>query len=488
MSGISNQSLKKNVFLNALRTLMGVIFPLITFPYVSRVLGPEGIGQVHYAQSIVTYFSLIAMLGINTYGLREGAKIRDNNILLTKFFKEMLFISIVSTFVAYILFFLAIIFLNKLYPFRNILLVTSGSILFTSLGVEWLYGAVEDYKYITIRSVFFQFIGLIFLLFFVRDSDDVIQYAALSVITNVGANLLNFIHSKKYINWKQKCKLEIKKHLKPIFVLFGTIVAINVYTVLDSTLLGYICGTEQVGLYNAATKINRIVITMISSLMVVMTPRMSHYLEHETTDFNNLLDKACNINLLLALPSCVGLFFLAKPIIILFCGSSFEKSIIAMRIMSPIIVFITFGQFFSYLIFTPMRKDSFSFIPVIIGALINLVLNVILIPKFMILGACVATVIAEFSVTLTKLVLSKYIGIDIKRLFKFAYQYFIAVIFMGAYLFFINKYIHNYCLLLCVSIFGGAGIYLFILIIFQNEFVKEFLEKIIRKCINKGSV
>ena len=486
MSGISNQSLKKNALLNALRTLMGVFFPLITFPYVSRVLGPEGIGQVHYAQSIVTYFSLIAMLGINTYGLREGAKIRDNNIQLTKLFKEMLFISIVSTFVAYILFFLAIIFLNKLHPFRNILLVTSGSILFSSLGVEWLYGAVEDYKYITIRSVLFQFIGIILLLFFVRDSDDSIQYAALSVITNVGANLLNFFHSKKYINWKQKCNLEIKKHLKSIFVLFGTIVAINVYTVLDSTLLGYMCGSEQVGLYNAATKINRIVITMISSLMVVMTPRMSHYLEHENSDFNTLLEKACNVNLLLALPSCVGLFFLAKPIIILFCGSNFEKSILTMQVMTPIILFITFGQFFSYLIFTPMRKDSFSFIPVIIGALINLVLNIILIPKLMMLGAGVATVIAEFSVTLTKLVLAKYIGIDIKHLFKYVYQYFIAVVLMGVYLFFVNKYIHNYYLLLCVSIVGGAGLYIFILIIFHNKYVKDVLGKI--KFINKGSV
>lgn len=463
---------------------MFLIFPLVTFPYVSRVLGPTGTGKVHYAQSIVSYFSMIAMLGINTYGLREAAKIRDDKDKLSKFYKEIMTINLVSTIFAYILFFVALIVFKNLSDYKNLLLVTSATILFTALGVEWLYGAVEDYTYITIRSIVFQFVGVILLFILVKDSDDILQYASLSVITNVGSNILNFFHCKKYVYIFKKYSLEIKKHLKPIFILFGTTVAISIYTVLDTTMLGAICGDEQVGLYNAATKINKIVMTLIVSIGTVVTPRASNIIETDKIYFESLLKKTCNLFLMLSIPCSVGLCFLAKPIILLFCGNNFSDSISTMQIMTPIVIIISFGCFFTNLIFTPMRKDKYSLYPVIAGAIVNFILNSILIPKLYAFGAGIATVVAELVVTSSKFFLAKKLSINMKELFKYSYQYVIAVIVMVIVLFALTFLKTNVLVNLVLSVVFGAIVYGVVLLIFRNEYLIEFLKTIKRRIKN----
>lgn len=484
---IETKSLKQNAALNVTRTLMSLIFPLVTFPYVSRVLGPGGTGKVHYAQSIVSYFSMIAMLGINTYGLREAAKIRDNKDKLSKFYKEIMAINLSSTVFAYILFFAALVLFKNLSEYKNLLLVTSASILFTTLGVEWLYGAVEDYTYITIRSIAFQFIGVVLLFVLVKDSGDVLQYASLSVITNVGSNILNFFHCKKYIYVFKKYSLEIKKHLKPIFILFGTTVAISIYTVLDTTMLGTICGDEQVGLYNAATKINKIVMTLIVSVGTVVTPRASNIIETDKVYFENLLKKTCNFFLILSIPCTAGLCFLAKPIILLFCGEQFSSAVSTMQIMTPIVIIISFGCFFTNLIFTPIRKDKFSLFSVLAGALVNFTLNSILIPKFYVFGAGIATVVAEFVVTSTKFFLAKKLSINMKALFKNFYQYLIAVIAMIFVLFVISFLKINIVANLVLSILLGIFSYTAILLLFRNEYMLNFIALVKRRFINVRS-
>lgn len=475
------KSLKKNAALNMTKTVMSLIFPLITFPYVSRVLGPSGTGKVHYAQSIVSYFSMIAMLGINTYGLREAAKIRDDKEKLSKFYKEIMTINLASTIFAYILFFAALIVFKNLAEYKNLLLVISASILFTTLGVEWLYGAVEDYTYITIRSIAFQFVGVVLLFVLVKDSNDVLQYASLSVITNVGSNILNFFHCKKYVYVFKKYSFEIKKHLKPIFILFGTTVAISIYTVLDTTMLGAICGDEQVGLYNAATKINKIVMTLFVSVGTVLTPRVSNIIETDKVYFENLLTKTCNFFLMLSIPCAAGLYFLAKPIILLFCGEKFAPAVSTMQIMTPIVIIISFGCFFTNLIFTPMRKDKYSLFPVIAGALINFTLNSILIPKFYAFGAGIATVVAECVVTSSKFFLAKKLSVNMKELFKYSYQYFIAAIVMILVLLALSLLKINMILNLALSIFVGSVVYGIVLVLFKNKYVSDFLMIIKRR-------
>ena len=219
---MNKKSIKVNAFLNIIKTLMSVIFPLITFPYASRILLPEGIGKVQFALSIISYFSLLATLGITSYGVREGAKYRDSRGMLSIFAKEIFVINLCSTVFSYLLLIIAIMIVPKFFEYKSLLIVCSSSILFTALGMEWLYTAVEDFKYITIRSIIFQFLSLVLLFAFVHSEEDVLAYAAISVFSNVGSNVFNFFNSKKYITFKGiKVRFEnIKNHIGPVMILF----------------------------------------------------------------------------------------------------------------------------------------------------------------------------------------------------------------------------------------------------------------------------
>ena len=188
---MAEKSLKKNAIYSFIKAFMNLAFPVITFPYASRILLPEGIGKVNFANSIVSYFIIIAGLGIGTYAIREAAKVRNDKTRLTKFSKEILSINLISTAIAYILFFIAFIFIPKLNPYRTMLLICSTKILFTTLGMDWFFAAIEDFKYITLRSVFFQAISLFFLFIFVRTKDDILRYTAFGIISSVGSNICN---------------------------------------------------------------------------------------------------------------------------------------------------------------------------------------------------------------------------------------------------------------------------------------------------------
>ena len=206
--------------LNLIKTFMSLLFPLITFPYASRILMPEGIGKVVFAQSIITYFAMFASLGIGAYGVREAAKIRDNKLLLSRFSKEIFTINIIATFFAYLIFAICLFAIPNIFVYRKLLCICSASILFSTLGMDWLYNALEDYQYITIRSIAFQLISLIFLFVVVHKENDYLWYAAISVGANVGSNICNFIHSRKFISFRHIHHLQLKKHLKAVFILF----------------------------------------------------------------------------------------------------------------------------------------------------------------------------------------------------------------------------------------------------------------------------
>ena len=189
---------------------MGFLFPLITFPYSSRVIGPVGIGKVNFAASIISYFSIIASLGISTYAIREAAKVRDDKTALSKFSKEIFTINAITTLIAYALFFTALFCIPKFNEYRILLCISSSTILFTTIGMDWLYNALEEYAYITIRSIAFQIASIVLLYAFVHTPEDYIIYGGITVFASVGSNILNFIHSRKYISFRRIHSLALK--------------------------------------------------------------------------------------------------------------------------------------------------------------------------------------------------------------------------------------------------------------------------------------
>ncbi|MCR4736302.1 MAG: flippase [Treponema sp.] len=468
---MQQKSLKKNIILNIFRTLMGIVFPFITFPYVSRVLGPENIGKVNYSASVVQYFSIIAALGINTYGMREAAKVREDKAKLNQLVKEVFIINIIATFVAYLLFFSAIIFISKLEVYRYLLIILGSGILFTTLGMEWLYNALEEYEYITVRSIVFQIISIILLFTFVRDRNDYMQYAVIIVISSVGSNLLNFFHLRKKISFSYCRKIELRRHIKPIVILFGGAVAVSLYTILDTTMLGFISGDEETGFYTVAIKLNRIVISLITSIGFVLRPRLSNYVETNKDAFDSLVYDTSNLYQMLCIPSVCGLFILSKPIILLICGTEYANSVLVMKIMSPVVFFICFGQFFTDQIFIPTRQDKCSLYPVLIAAVLNIFMNILLIPRFGAIGAAIATLIAEFIVCVIKFILCVCNEKASIRLFSNFWQYLIASLLMSIGLIFVDNilFINPFCKL-GLNVVFGICIYTISLFVFRNEY------------------
>lgn len=480
------KSLKKNIALNFIKTFMSLVFPLITFPYASRVLQPEGLGKVNFAQSIVSYFAMIAALGIGTYGIREAAKRRDDKGLLSQFVKEVFTINMIATAVAYILFGVSLLCIPKFYPYRSLLCICSASILFTTLGMDWLYSALEEYEYITIRSIAFQIVSLVLLFVFVRTKDDYLQYAGISVISNVGSNLCNFVHSRHFITFTTQQKLELKKHLKPIFTLFVMALTISIYTALDTTMLGLMKGDRSVGIYTAATKINKIVLSVVTAMSAVLLPRLSYYASDKTKkdEFKELVYKAFDFLLLVSIPAAIGLCLVSRPAVMILSGEEYIDAINVMRIMNPIIVIIAMSNLIGIQIFMPLNHEKWTLYSVMAGAVSNFTMNYFLIPRFDAAGAAIASVIAESVVTIIQLFMVRHI-IELNRPAKSFVKYLLSSLAFVPFVLLSIYVIKNIVAQFIVSVLIGGIIYITVLILEKNKFVFTVLRMIKRKVYGK---
>ena len=344
--------------------------------------------------------------------------------------------------------------------------------------MEWLYNAKEEYVYTTIRGMCFQVFSLVLLFTLVKTKDDYVKYASINVISSVGSNILNFINMRRLVDFRIKVKKEIKKHFRPILILFASSVAVSLYNELDKTMIGFLADDEQVGYYSASTKITKLVIALITAILTVISPRLSNYAETNKEKFYELLEKTFNIILMLSLPFMFGLIVMSRPLTLLFCGENFEPSVRIMQVMSVIIFMIPLATFCSTQIFIPLRKDKYTFYPVLVGALVNAIFNVVLILKFGGLGAGIATVIAESSVTFASFVLVKKSEVSVKKLFKLFYQYLLAGIIMAVAVFLLGKIMPPNIVFIFVQILCGCVIYFSILIVFRNTYVNGVFETV----------
>ena len=476
---IKAPSIKANAVFNVFRKLMTLIFPLITFPYSSRILLPDGIGKVAFARSFVEYFITIATLGIYTYGIREAAKVRDDRLQLSKLSREILTINLVSTVIAYLLLFISMACIPKLEAYRPLLIIISAKILFTSLGLEWLYGGMEDYKYITVRAFIFQIISVILLFAFVHRPEDYLIYASIAVISNVWSHICNWIHSKKYIDLFVRTKLELKKHIKPIIILFAMAEVTKIYQVLDVTMLGFLCGDWDVGIYTSATKINRIIINLITAIGVVVLPRLAYFIKNgDTKKFQELVYKNFDIFFLLSVPSAIGLSLVGKAAILAFSGENFMAAVPVMRIMNTIIVISGIGSVVGTQTFIPMGKEKLVLYSLLLGSIANIALNFLLIPRYQALGAAVATVGSQIVLVGTELFWCRKI-VDLRKVVNYFLLYLGNSLVMAVGVFVCVQLIPGLWTSTIIAVCVGIAIYGLLLIAEKNRFLMDFI-KVIR--------
>lgn len=407
------KSIKFNFIMNFILTVSNFLFPLITFPYVSRVLLPEGTGKVAFALSIVSYFTIFASFGVATYGIRAVAQVRDDKERLSKTMHELLFINIISMTIVYVALAIAILVVPKFAMEKELFWVTSLFILFTIIGIEWLYKGLEKYQYITIRTIIFKIASLFLVFLFVKEKSNYIIFAFISIFAIVGSGVLNLINSRKLINYTLYSEYEFKKHLKPMFVLFLTSMAIAIYTSLDEGLLGLLSSPEQVGYYNAAVRVKGILFTLITSLGVVLLPRLSYYVEnHMETEFHEALAKSTNFIIVIAASVVIFFTLFAKETILILAGENYVASIIPLQIVVWALILSAITNILGIQILLPLKKDKQLLFSVLCAATVDVIANFLLVPKLAAVGTALSVIAAELSVLIVQIIiLRQYIKI-----------------------------------------------------------------------------
>lgn len=395
----SNKSIKLNFLMNALLQISAFVFPLISFPYISRVLLPEGVGKVNMACSFVAYFQMVAQLGIPTYAVKECAKVRNDKTALTKTVKELLRINFFMVLVSYIMLAALVIFIPKLREEKLLYIVVSLNILFGAIGIEWLYQALEEYTYITVRSVISKAVALAAMFLLVRSKSDYVVYAAISVFANGTAYMVNFINARRYVDLKSNMELDVKRHIRPVLVFFALVCTITIYTNLDNVMLGFMTTDADVGYYSTAVKIKTLLVSLITSLGTVMLPRASYYVEHGLIeDFKKITKRAMHFVVLTAVPVTVYFTIYAKESIRFIAGPAYEGAVLPMQLIMPTVLFIGITNLLGIEIMVPTGREKQVVYSTAVGAVTDLILNAVLIPRYAATGAAMGTLCAELAV------------------------------------------------------------------------------------------
>ncbi|TNV68456.1 flippase [Trichococcus shcherbakoviae] len=416
------KSIKYNFIMNFILTASSLIFPLITFPYVSRILLPEGNGKIAFVSSIISYFSMFAMLGIPTYGIRTCAKVRENKEELSRTVQELIIINIVTTTITYIILIISLFIVPKFEEYRTLIIINSIGLILNSFGMNWLYQALEQYSYITVRSLIFKVLSILLMFLFIHDKNDYILYSAITVFASSGSNVINIINIRKYIYIKPVGSYHLKKHIKPIMTFFAMSVATSVYINMDTVMLGFMRSDNEVGLYNAAVKIKAILTALVASLGTVLLPRMSYYINtNKKNEFKDMTAKALNFVILISLPLTIYFIVYAKEVIMFLSGSNYLGAIPTMQIITPTIIFIGLTNVLGIQVLLPLNRERGVLISVIVGAIVNIAINMILIPKMGADGAALGTLFAEFSVLIVQTMSLQSILADIRTKINLRY-------------------------------------------------------------------
>lgn len=407
----SSSTIKRNFAWSSVLTVAGYVFPLITFPYVTRVLGVEGIGSYQSADSIIQYFSIFSMLGVSTVGIREVARVKNDDKEMSCVFSSLILLNLVTT-----LFSIGVLLvLSGIIPsfiaHRQMIYIGIARILCGSLLVEWFFKGIEDFQFITIRALIVRFVYVVSVFLFVRDQDDVVIYFTLTTLITVVNALINIVYSRRFVPLSLS-NLKVKAYIKPVLTLGIYQILTAMYISFNVMYLGAKCGDVEVGYYSTATKLYGIVMSLFTAFTGVMLPRMSSLLaEGKDSEFKDMTSKSIDFLLLFCLPLIVIAEVYAPQIIRIIAGSGYDGAIVPMRIVIPLMFVIGYEQIVIIQMLSPMRKDNAILTNSSIGASVALLLNFTIVPRLGSIGSAIVWCCSELAVLLSaQYFVTKYTG------------------------------------------------------------------------------
>lgn len=469
------KSVKLNYIYNLINTVTSTLFPLITFPYVTRIMGAEVFGQVNFLNSIVSYIIMFAGLGIPLYAIREVARVRNDKRLLNQTTVEILTLHSVLTLAGYAIVFVLCLTVPKIHQDAYLFLLLSLSLVFTTIGCEWFYQGIENFKYVTIRAIIIRLLSIVLLFVLVKSKDDIMLYGMYCVLGTVGNNLLNFFHLRKYISREY---VDIKKfhpfrHLKSVSVVFVLMLVSTVYISLNTVLLGFIKNDAAVGYYTAGIKIFIIFFGVINSLTSILIPYFSNLIAlKKEEEFKNMLQKVYNFVIAISLPLTIGLVFVSPYAIILLCGEEFRPAILVSQIAAPLLIVVGLSNVFGMQILYPLGKIKIIIKSVLIASVVDILAITILSPSLSQYAAAIGYLLAEITATSSEYFMGKKF-IPIKIFDRKLLNYVIASIVMAVVLYIIKEIETSDLFMTVFMFFAGAFFYLSVLACLKDKLLKE---------------
>ena len=478
------KSLAKNSIYNIIYTIANILFPFATSIYVSRILLPVGVGKVASAQNIASYFVTIAALGLPSYGVREFAKVRENECEKNRLFTELLLLNIISTTLA-VAGFLVLISINRGFHGEWKLYGACGiAIAFNYLNIDWMYMGLEEYGYITGRSLLTKAVSMVALFLFVKTKQDYVLYALISSLATGGNYIFNVIHARKFVRLEFS-NIQIKRHLKPVLLIACIIFLSTIYNKIDVTMLNIMATDEAVGFYSYAQKTINMVLTMASAVTAALLPRLSYYYDNNKEDFYRLLDKGFQILCVMTLPLAVGMALVASQIVEILYGEAFASAALTVQLMCPLILIKGFGDLFCYQLVYSTRSEKIILPAAASAAVINIIINAALIPTLLQNGAVIASVFSELATNAIQFIyMKKKVRFHIKG--KAMITGIFSTTIMSVCVLFVMQLKLSNLIGFIVEVVCGMIVYIIINLVMGNELIFEIIQKVKSKILNKA--
>ena len=403
-------SVKNSVFYNVLLAISQVFFPLITFPYLARTLGPEHVGVLNFAESIAKYFVMLAALGIPIYGIREIAKVQNELKERTKIFAEIFTINLICTLGLSFIFLAAVFFIPQLNKEKVLFYWTIAYFIFQVFYLEWFFNGMNQFKFIAIRQFIIRFFFIIFVFILIKSQLDYVNYMRMQFGLSVLLAIINFNNLSKHIalNKASFSNLDLRKHIKPLLYIFLTIFSISIYFSLDTILLGFLANNESVGYYSTALKLNKLIIAVFGAVTVAIFPSLINlYHSQQIEKFRELIRQVFFVLVSLSIPSIVIFISCAKEIVHVLFSQNFDRSILPLQITAPLILIVSLSSIFGFQVLSALAKDRQILYSAIIGMSVSIVLSILLVPTLMEVGEAITILVTELSVSVSFIYFTK---------------------------------------------------------------------------------
>ena len=471
------KSLAANAYYNIIYRVLNLLFPLVTSTYIARILLPDGVGMVTVALNVVQYFVVFAGLGIPNYGIREIAKVRTDQEKVNKVFSELICLNAISTTICLLLYLFMIVNFEYFHEDNKLYFAVSILLIINYINIDWFYQGNEEYRFIAIRNLIVKTSSILLLIIFVKQREDYLKYTLIYCAALGGNHILNILNLKGKVNFTFS-RLNITRHLKPVLILLASTIAIELYTMMDVTMLGIFCEDAVVGYYNNASKFARVVTTLVASVGTVLLPRLSYYFTHDKLhEFSEVIKTVREVLIYVTIPAVIGMMLLSEDIICVLFGKSFQPASLTLTIMAPLVFAVVFNNFYGTQVLITLGQEKRLLYSVFVGAIVNLILNSILIPHFEHNGAAVASVLSEMMVWLcTRHYAAEFIDVPIEK--KQVLAVVGASIFMAVFVYLITLLNLPMIVELVVSVIIGVLLYGSATILFKVPIAVEIFKRI----------